>query len=220
MSPRRGENSLEGFVSSAMRGRLLETHVLMPGVIEAFDPVTVRASVRIPLKRLSEDLDGIRSQLDWPLLTGVPVSYPHAGGFAITMPITIGDEVLVGFTDRDLSRWLDNHLELPPETNRAHDLADGVVLAGFNTRASQVPSYSATDIEIMGPLGVSKISVSSTGLAMTVGPNELMAVLEELCDVLLALQTVGGAPGAMEPIAPATNLAITAVKAKLTLIKG
>jgi hypothetical protein len=47
-----------------------------------------------------------------------------------------------------------------------------------------------------------------------------MAVLEELCDVLLALQTVGGAPGAMEPIAPATNLAITAVKAKLTLIKG
>jgi hypothetical protein len=213
MSPRRGENSLEGFVSSAMRGRLLETHVLMPGVIEAFDPVTVRASVRIPLKRLSEELD-------WPLLTGVPVSYPHAGGFAITMPITIGDEVLVGFTDRDLSRWLDNHLELPPETNRAHDLADGVVLAGFNTRASQVPSYSATDIEIMGPLGVSKISVSSTGLAMTVGPNELMAVLEELCDVLLALQTVGGAPGAMEPIAPATNLAITAVKAKLTLIKG
>lgn len=226
MSPRLGEGTLEQVLGSAIRSSLLETHTFLPGVIEAFDATTVRASVRIPLKRLTEDLDGVRTEHDWPLLADLPVVFPHAAGFAITMPVTVGDEVLVGFLERDASKWLEAGVgkvaakHQIPETLRIHDLGDGVVLVGMNTKPSQITSYSTTAVEIRGPEGNPVFSMSSSGVAMTVLTNELWTVLEELCDAITALQTIAAAPTANESITPATATAIAAVKTKLTAMKA
>ncbi len=228
MSPRRRESSISGMIREGIRARLLETHVCLPGVIEAFDPVTVRAEVRIPLKRVNEDLDGNRSTYDWPKLTEVPVVFPHAAGFAITMPVAVGDEVMLIFLDRDPSRWLEASKEQRPETLRAHDLSDAVVLVGMNTKASQIASYNATALEIRAPGTTNRIRIEADGsidiqgadLKIGDGTDDLLALLEDLIDVINAILIDSIVNGAADgSLNSATSTAILAVKTKITNMK-
>lgn len=163
MTQRRNQTTIEGLISESLRARLLETHTMLPGVIESFDAETVRADVRIALKRESEDLDGVRTTLDWPKLADVPVCFPHFGGFSFTLPVAVGDEVLIQFAQRDMSKWLENGVEQAPVSLRAHDLSDAVVLVGMNSKPSQITTYSATDLVIQSPVEANAIRMTPDG---------------------------------------------------------
>lgn len=71
--------------------------------------------------------------VDMPVLVDCPVVFPNGGGFLVTVPIKVGDEVLVIFSSRCIDAWwqsggLQNQAEL-----RMHDLSDGFAIPGLRS---------------------------------------------------------------------------------------
>ena len=76
----------------------------MPGIITSVDynkqTVTVQPTIREKV-----NLGGEYQWLDLPELIHVPFFIYGGGGYAITIPITVGDECLVVFADMCIDAW-------------------------------------------------------------------------------------------------------------------
>lgn len=69
-----------------------------------------------------------------PPLVDVPVQFPHAGGFCITVPIKTGDEGLVVFSSRCIDGCFASGNASKALDNRINDLNNGFLVVGCNTR--------------------------------------------------------------------------------------
>lgn len=136
--------------------------VCMPAKIETYDYKTQKASIKIDMKELYSD----KSEVDYPVVSGVPVIFPNSGGASITMPVKTGDTCLVMFADRDISGWLLGGQK--PESLRSHALTDAVAILGLKpfTKTSNAEnnddlliSYAGSSIKLK-PSGV--IVIEST----------------------------------------------------------
>lgn len=139
------------------------------GVIVSFDPDAITASVRIAAQALvfnqPQSIDGKLQTtpkiIDYPVLTDVPVFVPSGGAGRMTFPVAAGDTCLLLFNDRDLDNWFQSGAAMPPNSPRMHSLSDGLAIVGFRSRANPVPSYSATDIEII--LAGGRVAIRADG---------------------------------------------------------
>jgi hypothetical protein len=73
---------------------------------------------------------------NYPLLLDVPFLILQGGGSYIGMPIQKGDYCLVLFCDRNFSIWWDSGAEKEPESERKHNLSDGIAIVGINPKSS------------------------------------------------------------------------------------
>jgi uncharacterized protein (DUF2345 family) len=138
--------------------------VCMPAKIEIYDFKIQKASVKIDMKELYED----GSNIDYPVVSGVPVVFMASGGASITLPVKKGDTCLLLFTDRDMSNWLLGGTGQNPNSTRMHNLSDAIALMGLFpfTKASQAENntdvlitYSGSKI-ILKPDGVLNIETT------------------------------------------------------------
>lgn len=211
-------------ILEAIRARMVETHTALPGVIELFDPATQTAKIRIPLKRHIRNTDtSAETEDDWPILPAVPVWMPHAGGFHVTLPVAPGDECLVLFLERDVSRWYENSQEEAPETRRTHDISDGVALVGLNSKPQRIGSYNASDLEISNDAGTQSvilrdngdIEVANTKLGLGAGAEDVLGLMDEVLTLFLGL-TVNTSTGVV--ITPSAGT-VAALKARIAAVK-
>jgi len=222
----REQGTTAAVLNEFFRGRMLETHTALPGVVQSFDASKQEADIKIPLRRVRVGPDGNEVEYEWPPLTGVPVWMPHAGGFSITMPVAVGDECLVVFLERDVSLWLEDAGTHPPDSARVHDLSDGVALVGLSTQPNKVASYDGTDMQIRSPVAGNEITIGADGsiditgkdIAIGDGTDELLSLIEDLfvaLDAALVTDPVSGD----QPLTAATKAALAVVKAKFTAMK-
>lgn len=120
-------------VSTAMEKRLADVHVALPGVVQKFDPARQTVDV-LPLIKESVVLDDGTVQTETlPVLVSVPVLFPRAGGYFISLPVVPGDTVLLIFNERSIDKYFFSGGKIPvdPVDLRKHDLSDAVALVGF-----------------------------------------------------------------------------------------
>jgi hypothetical protein len=91
--------TLAQLLKQAIENRLLDVHTAIIGRVQKYDPSTQTADVEPVLKRSVPTLDGNLKQEDLPLLVDVPVLFPNAGGFFLSLPIKPGDYVQVIFNE-------------------------------------------------------------------------------------------------------------------------
>lgn len=140
-----GEEALRTFGDS-LQAKLWTA---MPGIVQAFDPVACTASVQIAVQGQMTLPDGSARRVDLPLLTDVPVVFPHGGGFVLTFPIRPGDECEVWFQARCMDAWWQGGGVAPALSARKHDLSDGICLVGPFSQAQRPPvPVSATDAQL------------------------------------------------------------------------
>lgn len=114
--------------------------------VEAYDPATQRAEVRINHKQLlSENPDVLR---DYPIVVDCPVYVPGGGGGYISHPIQKGDTGIILFNDRDIERYLQTGGADKPNTFRKHDLSDGLVIVGFRHNQNTLSGISNDQIQV------------------------------------------------------------------------
>jgi hypothetical protein len=77
------------------------------------------------------DETGVRQTEDWPVVTNVPVCFPGSGGYGMTFPITIGDMVLLVFSDRSLDGFLATGNSVDPGDGRCHHISDAIAIVGL-----------------------------------------------------------------------------------------
>lgn len=119
------------------------------GIIEGFDPSDQTATVQIAFKQVLEERpDGTRILQDRPLLLKCPVMHLYGGSAYLSMPITTGDNCIVLFNDREIDNWFVAGGTQTPSTNRAHDIADALVIVGIRSLQNSITNYITNGVRL------------------------------------------------------------------------
>lgn len=150
--------------------------VAMPGVIASFDSVKQTASVDVTIyDRVMPGLPGgistyspVTGDVKIPTLLDVPVVIPQGGGFALTIPIKIGDECLVVFSDMCINEWFDaGGINNVQQVLRRHDLSDAICIPGPSSQPNVIMAYQTSALEMRTKAGDVKVSVQVDKVSIT-----------------------------------------------------
>lgn len=181
------------------------------GTIQGFNSSkqTVSASVNYS-KTYYEKTTGNQYQpvqVDYPLLVDCPVIILGGGTSALTFPITVGDQCLVLFNDRDIDNWVKGSFSGPVSTNRAHSFSDGIVLVGLN----KISAYDAVRALISN--GHVKVGINPTTNKALIGNDvtTLNTLLAQLITTIKAITTSNAVVGSPCTISPASQASLDTV---------
>ena len=145
--------TLSETIREAVAAGILDVHTAIPARIERYDAATQKADCKPLVKRAYLDESGARQVESLPVIPGVPVMFPGAGGFRVTFPVAVGDTCLLVFSECSTDRWLSGSgQEVDPEFDHAHALADAVCILGLRPFGDALAS-TATDVCTIGQDG-------------------------------------------------------------------
>jgi hypothetical protein len=168
-----------------------DMRVAMPGIVVTFDSNEQTVSVLLALREKLRDKDGNVTDVAMPVLPDVPIVFPRAGGFALTMPIAPGDECLVVFSDMCIDSWwasggIQNQLEL-----RRHDLSDAFAIMGCWSQPNLIPNYNLSAAELRTLDGQTKIAIQPGTIDITCQTANISADSVNLAGGGAAIARVG-----------------------------
>jgi hypothetical protein len=131
----------------------------MPGIIQSFDAteqtVTVQCAIREKI-----NMDCNLSWQDIPLLLDVPIIFPRAGNYILTMPIQAGDECLVVFGDSCMDAWWQSGGVQNQIDCRRHDLSDGYAIVGLYSQPRRIANYSTNTAQLRNLSGSAYVELN------------------------------------------------------------
>lgn len=207
-----------------------ELRVCLPGSISGIDLLTGTVSVKIGVMKKTAQLD-LPTGLDtyYSNLTMCPIFTLQGGGVGAVMPITIGDECLVIFSDRCIDAWFENGRPMPLPSLRMHDINDGFVLVGLNSLQNKLLMPLLADeggiCETDNVLGAKLVVNSSTSkVSIKNGTQSLAVTLTALITTLTSLMTALTTPSPLVNtgtgvITPAVATAFAAVQTQITAVQ-
>lgn len=150
-----------------------EMDSMMPCTVVAVDRATNRASVQITVSMVTTaNKNVIRAQV-----ASIPIYSPSAGGFVINFPVKAGDLGWIKATDTDMSLFLQNLKQSPPNTNLMHKFDSSVFYPDNMNRGVTVAAEDVNNLVIQKYDGSVKVSMSSTGVAIN-GVNDTHALFD------------------------------------------
>jgi len=192
-------------------------HTMLPAVIDSFDSSSQRAVVKVAYSM--ELTDGTR--LAYPPLLDVPVQFPRWGSFSITMPVSVGDECAVCFSERALDRFKEEGAsEYPPLSARRFDLSDGFAVMGLFSSGNEVSDFQTDAIELKATDSGAVIRITDAGkVSIENSSEELIALLVEVLGVLESdgVTIASGSSAGTYPLDGAASY--TALKTRLETFK-
>lgn len=124
--------SLAEALDAILRNHSASLRVMLPGVVESYDASRQVADVK-PLLPIPRDTGEDIFEEEIPVLPSVPVKFPRAGPFFMSLPLKKGHFVMLIFADRSYDRWWRGSGSKvdAPLLQHTHSEADAVALAGF-----------------------------------------------------------------------------------------
>lgn len=121
--------SLASALSAYISNVLGVVHTAMPAKIVSYD-ASKHLAVVVPTVRIAMD-NGV--ELELPQLSRVPVLFPSTGAFDIEFPVAPDDEVLLIFSETDLSAWIDSQGTevVSPNTPSRFGLNSAIAIPGL-----------------------------------------------------------------------------------------
>jgi hypothetical protein len=137
--------SLAQILKQAIDNRLLDIHTALIGKIETYDAARQLADIKPVAKCALRDSDGALKQEDLPLLVDVPILFPRAGGFFISLPIQAGDFVQVIFNEGSIDEFLTESSSTISSAGR-FTLQGAVALPGLYPEAKALVDAHETNL--------------------------------------------------------------------------
>lgn len=199
----------------------------MPGIVQSVDLSTMTCEVQPSIQGIVTDENDVTQNVNYPKLVDVPIVFPSAGGFLITFPLAVGDEVLVVFASRCIdSWWQSGGTSNQPMEARMHDLSDGFAIPGPRSQVKlPAGSISSSDLQIRNDAGTVFLAVTAAGkFSMVNATTDLKTVLTGLESALSAFMTTlagfsgGGSPTTQAMLAAPAATAEAALATVLTEI--
>jgi len=123
--------SLDFILNQAIRSRMMDLHVCLPGRVERYDKDKQEVDILPTLKKKYKSEE---SDTDRPIIPSVPVRWTSAdsGKAFIHLPLKIGDIGWLHFSDRSIDNWLSstNNNPVLPDDIRIHDVSDAYFVPG------------------------------------------------------------------------------------------
>ncbi len=191
-------------IRRAIEARLLDVHVSLPVKVVKYDAAKQRVDVKPLVRRAAFGEDGARTAESMPVIPGVPVLFPGAGGFQLTFPICDGSTKVDGtpdtpeattglviFAEASLDKWLSGKgEEVDPEIDHTHALPDAVFLPELRTFINPRPNVP-TDHAALG--SAAGVQLHFRGTLIAAGEeagNDFVALAKKVGDTLKRLQVV------------------------------
>ena len=161
---RLGDN--EEALRSAMDGQQSSMWTALPGLIKAVNLTAQTVSVQPSIQGVFTAADGTDTPITMPLLVDVPICWPRGGGYALTFPLKVDDEVLVVFASRCIdSWWQSGGTANAPAEARMHDLADGFAIPGPTSQPKKLSGVNANNVQLRDEAGTTFYEVTANGRA-------------------------------------------------------
>lgn len=151
------------------------------GTIVSFDPATQTASIQPNYKPRHNG-----EPVDMPQLDEVPVRFTRAGGFMITSPVRVGDQVALRPQMRSSEEYHTGGDYTPVSDTRTFSLSDmEAFLDGGEALTNPITNFNSSNMEIRTADGSFKIEMSEDGKFRIIGSDgnwfDMLAALVELC---------------------------------------
>jgi len=223
-------NDPEEAMRLVLDGRQSTIWTAIPGIVQKVDFTKMTCEVQPAIRGSIEDESGKVQSVDLPLLINVPIVFPSAGGFTITMPLKANDEVLVVFSARAIDAWWQSSGVQQPVEARMHDLSDGFAIPGPRSVPNAVSGISTNSVQIRKDDGSAYVEVAQSGKVKLISgdkitiandTNDLKGVINGLADLLDTLNTALTAFSATvqtDPIALVTASAAVTLSPALTAL--
>lgn len=144
-----------------------DIHSAFPGIVQAYDPLTMRAEVQPCLMKFYHNDP---APVALPKLLDVPVLFTSTGSLHIIAPPDVGSYVLVVCCERSLDMWLTSGGVVDPGVPRKFDISDAFAIPGlFPLPDVLAPPTAAGVIEIRNSAGTSIFSISQTEIGLQCG---------------------------------------------------
>jgi hypothetical protein len=179
-------------IRAAIDAAIEEVRVALPGVVESVDVSAQTVDVRpLMLNRRIDDAGKV-TQEELPKLPSVPISWPRAGGFFVTLPITKGDTGLIVFPDYSIDQWRAKGGSIPvdPLDVRSHSLTSAIFFPGLHAKNSALNDAHAANM-VLGKDGGSQIHIKPTG-EIHIGSesaSDFVALAQKVLTELQSIQT-------------------------------
>jgi hypothetical protein len=173
MDRRERLDDLEESLRMAIESFLSNTWTAMPGIVTGVDLDSQTLSVQPAIQGVLLKEDGFSQNVNLPLLVDVPIVWPRAGGFAITFPVKVGDEVLVIFASRCIDSWWQSGGVGAPIENRMHDLSDAFAILAPTSQPKKLQSVSTNSVQIRNVAATSFIEIADDGKIRIVSDSEI-----------------------------------------------
>lgn len=129
----------------------------VPGIVERFDSVTQTVCVRPAIREILS-IEGVRTEVEIPLLVDVPVVMPHCGGYGLYFAPRPGDECLVIFADLCIDAWWQSGGIQSQADRRRHDLSDAFAVLGCWSQPNR-PALPESGVRLQNDEGTAGVSV-------------------------------------------------------------
>lgn len=221
-------NDAEEAMRLVLDGRQSILWTSLPGIVTKVTLAAMTCEIQPAIQGSIEDENGRVTLVNLPLLLDVPIVFPSAGGFALTFPIAVGDEVLVVMASRCIDAWWQAGGIQRPMEARMHDLSDGFAIPGPKSTPHVISSIDAARVALRNNAGTVYLSVG-TKFAMKNATTNLKSVLDDLNAAVNGFMTTIAALSLLPPGTPVTNTmigpagtsavaALAAVSAKITAL--
>lgn len=154
-------NDAEAGMRAALDGRQANIWTAAPGIVIDVNMADNTLSVQVAIKAQVENPDGSIELVNIPPLVKVPIQWPKAGGFALTLPVKPDDEVLVIFASRCIDAWWQSGGIQRAMEARMHDLSDGFAIVGISSVPNALVNVSTTEAQLRTEDGSTYLSITA-----------------------------------------------------------
>lgn len=176
----------------ALENQQAQMWTALPGVVVSANLSAQTVSVQPTIQGSVVSPLGSAQLVNLPLLVDVPIVWPRAGGFALTFPVSTGDEVLLVFSSRCIDAWWQSGGVGAPVEPRMHDLSDAFAILAPTSQPKILPNVSSSSAQLRNETGATFVEVTTDGRVRIIAPNQI-----ELAAPLVAVAgtfTVNGLP--------------------------
>lgn len=181
-------NDDEESLRIAMDGRLISLWTAIPGIIQSVKIDAMTCVVQPSVQEIVVNQSGIAKPINLPLLLDVPIVFPSGGGFSVTFPLAVNDEVLVLFSARCIDAWWETGGIQQAAESRMHDLSDAFAIPGPKSLPNTIGSISSSKLQIRNDAGTVYFQIG-TKFAMKNATTDLNTVLSALASALTTFST-------------------------------
>lgn len=161
-------------IREAIQGLLSSVFTALPGYVTQIDYTKSRCTVQPTIKSYVRQPDGSQVWVQLPLLINVPIVFPSVGGFALTLPLAVNDEVLVIFSGRCIDAWWQQGgVQIQAEL-RMHDISDGFAIPGPRSLPNVLSMISQNTAQLRSADGSTYVEITGDGKVNIVAPNGLV----------------------------------------------
>lgn len=166
---------------------LIQMNVCLPAKIVKYYPETQYADVQVQLQRKYED--GTLAPI--PVIPNVPVKHPRTQGgkTRIHLPVAVGDDCMLVFSQRSLDNWKTQGGMQDPADRRKFHLSDAFALLGGAAEPDAFAVNDPLSIEIVNDSGIVQIKPDGTINLGAYAPSKAVALGEAVEARLSAIES-------------------------------